>query len=370
MVSLLVAAVGFATAAAEGTSPEPPEIYVDGLDCTSATACIAVGSTNESVPHALAWTLEGGTWHLGALPAMTGSSELRRISCPAAGFCMAIGEAREAALSMRLSGGVWTVLPMPRSDHSADLFGVSCPSTRWCMAAGEGSGLKSMVSAVFTGGRWRAVPAPVIREPLHFQLDAVACSSPHFCMAVGDNELVSGGRLHGKLVTALYNGSSWRLVPVPISFPRTQPSLDGVSCARDGECMAVGNRNFYTASPGRQLIMRFRAGHWSVMNVSGPTGTEPLSVSCAAPGACVAVGVREVGAPVVERLADGSWTMLKAQAPGPPTVRENGATFNDSLTSVTCTTSTRCVAVGAYNGSPFSERITPSGTSLLTMPVP
>ena len=368
-VSLLVAAVGFATAAAEGTSPEPPEIYVNGLDCTSATACIAVGSTDESVPHALAWTLEGGTWQISSPPAMTGSSELRRISCPAAGFCMAIGEARRAALAMRLSGGVWTVVPMPKSGRSADLFGVSCPSTGWCIAAGQGSGLKRMVSAVFTGGRWRAVSSPAIKGASLVTLNDVDCASRRFCMAVG-NTTDFGSTLHGELVTVLYNGSSWRVVPPPVSFPRTLPSLNGVSCPRAGECFAVGNRNFYTASPGRQLIIRFRAGHWTVMNARAPAETEPLSISCAAPGACVAVGVRELGAPVVERLAHGSWSMLRAQAPGPPTVGENGATFNDSLTSVTCTASARCVAVGAYNGSPFSETIAPSGASLLTVPVP
>ncbi len=367
--SLLLAALGFAAVAAAAVSPEPPEIYINGLDCTSATACIAVGSTDESVPHALAWTLEGGTWQISSPPAMTGSSELRRISCPTAGFCMAIGEAQRAALAMRLSGGVWTVLPMPKGDPSADLFGVSCPSTSWCMAAGQGSGLKGMVSAVFTGGGWRTVSSPAIKGASLVTLNDVDCASRRFCMAVG-NTTDFGSTLHGELVTAVYNGSSWRLVPPPVSFTRTLPSLNGVSCPRAGECFAVGNRNFYTASPGRQLMIRFRAGRWTVMSAPAAAETEPLSVSCTAPGACLAVGVRELGAPVIERLAHGTWSMLRAPAAGPPTVGENGATFNDSLTSVTCTTGTRCVAVGAYNGSPFSETIAPSGASLLTVPVP
>jgi len=119
--SLLVSAFGLTTATAVAASPEPPEIYVNGLACTSAMACLAVGSTDEPVPQALAWTLEGDTWQVGALPTMTGSSELRRISCPAAGFCMAIGEAHRKALAMRLSGGAWTVLPMPESDRSREI---------------------------------------------------------------------------------------------------------------------------------------------------------------------------------------------------------------------------------------------------------
>ncbi len=264
-------------------APNPPRSTSTAWIARRPPCASPSGPQTNPSPHALAWTLEGGTWQLGALPAMTGSSELRRISCPAAASAWRSEKPAEAALAMRLSGGVWTVLPMPKSDRSADLFGVSCPSTRWCMAAGQGSGLKSMVSAVFTGGRWRAVSSPAIKGASLVTLNDVDCASRRFCMAVG-NTTDFGSTLHGELVTVLYNGSSWRVVPVPISFPRTLPSLNGVSCPRAGECVAVGNRNFYTASPGRQLIIRFRAGHWTVMSARAPAETEPLSVSCTAPG--------------------------------------------------------------------------------------
>jgi hypothetical protein len=62
--------------------------------------------------------------------------------------------------------------------------------------------------------------------------------------------------------------------------------------------------------------------------------------------------------------------MLPAQSPGPPTVLENGAIFNDALRSIACRTTNGCVAVGDYNGSPFSELIGPASASLLAMPAP
>jgi hypothetical protein len=83
----------------------------------------------------------------------------------------------------------------------------------------------------------------------------------------------------------------------------------------------------------------------------------------------VALGVQELGAPIVERLANGKWSMLPAQ-PGGPTSAANGATFDDALRSVACTTTDHCTAVGDYGGSPFSELIGPTNASLLAMPAP
>lgn len=261
-------------------------------------------------------------------------------------------------------------MPIQARDRSADVFGVSCPTSDWCMAAGVGAQEKRIASMVLSGGRWRAVAAPAIKGALHFTLNALSCTSRRFCIAVGDTTVVTASRLHGELLTVLYDGSSWRVLPMPITFPRTLPSLNGVSCPRTGECVAVGNSNFYSASPGRQLIIRFRAGRWSLMAARARTGTEPLAISCAAPGACMAVGVQEVGAPVVERLAHDTWSMLPAQSPGPPTRSENGAIFADTLDSVACITTARCVAVGDYDGSPFSELIGRANASLLAVPAP
>ncbi len=369
-VLALAAATGIAAAVAASANPAPAvSVYVQGMSCTSPNACVAVGSTNASSTEPLAWTLQGGAWQLTPTPGVSGSSFLFDVSCAAAGDCIAVGGAEHGPLAMGLSGGVWRRLPVPARDRSATLYGVSCPTEHWCLAAGVGDQEKGMASDLFTGGAWRTVPAPAVKGVSIFALDALSCASRHFCMAVGD-ATIFGATLHGKLMAFLYNGSAWRAVAVPIAFPRTLPSLEGVSCPRAGECVAVGNSNFYSASPGRQLIIRFRAGRWSPMAARARVGTEPLAISCAAPGACVAVGVQEVGAPVVERLADGRWRMLPAQSPGPPTVLENGATFNDTLQSVACRTTNGCVAVGDYNGSPFSELIGPDKASLLAMPAP
>ncbi len=344
-------------------------IYVNGVSCTLPAACVAVGATDASSSQALAWMFQASAWQPGPLPSLAGSSRLTDVSCPASGLCMAVGEAHEAAIALHLSGGVWTPMAMPASDRSADLFGVSCPTGNWCMAAGVGDGEKRIASAVFAGGRWRTGGGPAIKGALHFTLNALSCTSPRFCMAVGDTTLVTSGRLHGALLTALYNGSSWRIVTVGLAFGRTLPSLNGVACPRAGECIAVGNTNFYSATPGQQLIIHFHGGRWSPMTARAGTGTEPLAVSCPPAGTCVAVGVKELGAPVVERLAHGSWSMLPAQSAGPPTVGENGGIFDDTLESVSCSASDRCVAVGEDDGSPFSELIGPAAASLLTMPV-
>jgi hypothetical protein len=264
------------TMAVAGSANAAPNASVDlrGVSCTSPDVCVAVGSTNASSTETLAWTLQGGTWQLTSTPGVAGSPFLVDVSCPSGGDCIAVGGAEHGPIAMRLFGGVWTPMPIPAPDRSADLFGVSCPTSHWCMAAGVGAQEKRIASVVLSGGRWRAVAAPAIKGALHFTLNALSCTSRRFCMAVGDTTVVTASRLHGELLTALYDGSSWRVLPMPITFPRTLPSLNGVSCPRTRECIGVGNSNFYSASPGRQLIIRFRAGHcrrWQLMPAPGPS---------------------------------------------------------------------------------------------------
>ena len=87
------------------------------------------------------------------------------------------------------------------------------------------------------------------------------------------------------------------------------------------------------------------------------------------------VGVRggdalNLGAPLVERLAHGAWSIVPSESPGPPRTVGNATIYDETLRSVACLKSAPCVAVGDGNGSPFSELIEPSRASLLLVPGP
>jgi hypothetical protein len=224
-----------------------------------------------------------------------------------------------------------------------------------------------MSSDVFNGSSWRTVATPTIAGVSILQLNALSCASTRFCMAVGDRTLF-GPRVSVHPVALLFNGSAWRVVPVAAAG--AGPSLRGVSCPVAGVCIAVGNSDFYSGSPGRQLLMRYRAGRWAAMTAPGPTRTDPLAVSCTAPGACIAVGSLNLGSPVVERLAHGDWSIIPSESPGLPTTVGNASIYDETLRSVSCLARAPCVAVGDGNGSPFSELIGAGRASLLPVPAP
>jgi hypothetical protein len=355
-----------AMAAAAGANAAPTgSVALQGVSCTSPRACVAVGG-NEGAPSQTALTLklQDGAWQITPTPTLGASPELFGVSCPAPGTCVAVGGAEGGAIALRLGGGVWERMSVPAPDPSASLYGVSCPTTDWCLAAGLARTETRMFSDVLNGSSWRTVATPLIPASI-LQLNALSCASRRFCMAVGDST-VFGSRLSVHPVAVLFNGSVWRVVPVAAAG--AGPSLRGVSCPVAGLCIAVGNSHFYTGSPGRQLVVRYRAGRWAAMAAHGPTGTEPLAVSCTAPGACVAVGSLNLGAPLVERLAHGAWSIVPSESPGPPATVGNATIYDETLRSVACLRSAPCVAVGDGNGSPFSELIEPGRASLLPVP--
>lgn len=68
---------------------------LSGIDCTSASACVAVGSwydaSNNS--HTLAEGLSSGAWGVEATPATgTTESEFLGVSCPSVTSCLGVGD--------------------------------------------------------------------------------------------------------------------------------------------------------------------------------------------------------------------------------------------------------------------------------------
>jgi hypothetical protein len=234
------------------------------------------------------------------------------------------------------------------------------------MAAGVGHTEKLMFSDILTGHTWRKLATPAIPASI-LQLTDLSCASTRFCMAVGDSTTF-GQRVTVHPVAAIFNGSAWRVLRVTAAG--AAPSLRGVSCPAADECVAVGNSNFYSGSPGRQLILRYRARHWMRMTAAGSAGIEPLAISCTAPGTCVTVGSISLGAPVVERLAGGAWSNLPTDSPGAPTHVDGGTVYDQTLRSIACAKRGPCVAVGDDNGAPFSELIGPGHATLLPISGP
>ena len=122
--------------------------HLDGLTCTSKSACTAVGfyltSSGAQLPLADSWN--GTTWAMQAAADPGGGeieSQLSGVSCTAAAACTAVGYYQDASgtdmtLVEALTGTTWTVegSPNPAGSNASFLTGVSC-SGSVCFASGD-----------------------------------------------------------------------------------------------------------------------------------------------------------------------------------------------------------------------------------------
>jgi hypothetical protein len=127
------------------------------VSCVSAADCTAVGTTENQFPFAERWN--GETWKVESVPTVSaiGYLSLSSVSCPAPGFCAAVGNYQGEPVAETWNGSKWHVglLPLPSDDnHSAELNGVSCVSKQACVAVGF-SGHGTSDAEVYADGKWR-----------------------------------------------------------------------------------------------------------------------------------------------------------------------------------------------------------------------
>src|ERR1700722_10249404 len=124
---------------------------LESVSCSASAACTAVGQylNPSGITVTLAEGWNGGAWQKQATPNPSGdttssvSPELLGVSCPASGFCAAVGEYQEqfgtASLAETWNGSKWTLqpFPVPAGSDSPELSQVSCTSAKFCEAVGS-----------------------------------------------------------------------------------------------------------------------------------------------------------------------------------------------------------------------------------------
>jgi len=249
--------------------------------------------------------------------------------------------------------------PNPSGTQDSSLNGVACLTTNDCMAVGESlSGVNAKTGHSLTlterwdGTRWSIIAGP--SPAIDGLLNAIACPTPSFCVAVGGR--VDAGVPAGPLVER-WNGTKWSTVSSGINIPLTAV-LRAVSCRTSRDCVAVGDFYEFEGGP-HTLIDHWDGRHWSI--VASPTprpnhGSALLGVSCTTGTACVAVGYTNA-VPLVEQWNGHTWSIV-------PSVHPPRHQAGSVLTSVKCTSNTNCVAVG-HNGGLTYPQINPPGDDKL-----
>ena len=298
---------------------------LNAVSCTSATFCLAVGTSGSSPTHwrPLVERFGGRAFNVLASPTPWGA-QLTGVACRSAQFCLAVGGEGNNALSERWNGKGWRVLstPSPRLVGSDLLFQVTCTSETDCLSVGiENGGTRDAIPLVerWNGAKWSILATPTLAAPV---LESLSCPSATNCWAVGIKDSASG---LGHPLAEHWNGRAFVASPMPSIGGR----LYSVSCGAPGSCIAVG------AKVGNVLVMELSGGSWHVG--PGPREANFNAAACTSTSNCLAVGG------VTARWNGHSWALGRQPvAYGAPTRTGSGA----ELQGLSCPTSQECIAVG------------------------
>jgi hypothetical protein len=364
-------AVPAPTGAAANPLEEPTAV-----DCTSVTACVAVGIYRDSGGNVQGMLWSGGatagsTWTATEATLPSGEAAnpnvlLDSLSCPAAGTCVAVGSYHDSGgqtqgLLLVERAGTWTATEAPLPAGTApvtqvvQVLSVSCWTTGGCEAGGSfrdtaGNTQGLLLSEDPTvGAGWSADTAPLtntygISTAPNPQavVTGVSCSTtnalPVFCASVGPYTDAAGD-----VVAFVWPGVGAPLQPAspaPLpsdavtsgSSPSPGSTLDAVACPSPGSCIAVGSyvRTSNTGSGTAPLIETMtRVSNASWAATTGPgtfdpaTATSLGAVSCSWSGSCAAAGVSAGagGSPAfLETLTGGAWSESAAVLPSDASV--------------------------------------------------
>ena len=246
----------------------------------------------------------------------------------------------------------------PQTNGSHWLQDVTCLA-QWCMTVGYHYNSDNfMTSYVLSNDVWnyKQVPTPIGGS--FPELVGVSCTSTSACTGVGSVQLEDGSVIP---LAERWNGSSWS--PQTVPAPPTTASvpyaiLNDISCVSSTECVAVGYfKGKKAADMWLNYSARWKEGQWSTLVTPSPENTEEATlsdVSCTSATSCVAVGTtynNSTGAsPVIMTWNGTSWSF---QSPA----RSGG-----SLAGIDCTSSSFCMAVSGgpaaeeWNGTKWTDR--------------
>ncbi|MFZ0666127.1 MAG: hypothetical protein WAM97_10255 [Acidimicrobiales bacterium] len=215
--------------------------------------------------------------------------------------------------------------------------------------AGLGGSLDSPRGAKSDQGGWTvAKSANILSKQGLFDTDS--CGSATSCMAVGYYTDKAG--VEAPMAEA-WNGSKWSVQKLPKTPGDQSGAFWGVSCTSATACTAVGA---YADSSGDQVSLAevFNGTSWSVETTPNPSGAQPVSlegVSCTSSSKCIAVGGSEDSSgdvtTLVEKRKGTSWSIVASPNP-------SGAQ-GSVLDGESCTSSSACTAVGKYIDSSSDE---------------
>jgi DNA-binding beta-propeller fold protein YncE len=180
---------------------EAKESQPSGVSCPASNACTMVGyyknSAGVDLPLAESWN--GTEWSLKSMPSPTGAKKttVNGVSCTAAGACTAVGRDENSSgtglpLVERWNGSEWSLqtAPSPTGATNSPLDGVSCTAAASCTAVGvytmHGLSGYMTLGERWNGSEWQIQATPNDEKGVGWLTGGVSCSSSSSCAAVGN----------------------------------------------------------------------------------------------------------------------------------------------------------------------------------------
>lgn len=256
-----------------------------GISCPTERLCVAVGGNNTIVSSddpargGSAWRIvrPGGGFQIpfgepgpAAISSSSyGGGQIRGVSCPSTGLCVAASFEGDVYSSTNPTGPVaaWKVVPLTAENQpNVHMGGISCPSPSLCVAAAYGG--KVAVSTNPTGDQsaWTVVELAV-----PYDLRGVSCASVSLCVAVGNE---------GSIVVSTDptgGPAAWQ----PVGQPAGEGSMNGVSCPSPALCV-TGNAGRIVSSTNPTAASSWKA-------IAAGSGLPVKGVACPAVSACAAI---------------------------------------------------------------------------------
>ena len=366
-------------------TPQPavPNGSVFDVSCADAGSCVAVGrhTGSQGIWTTLAEAWNGASWVIQTTPDPSGStySELEGVSCATPDLCTAVGffgltSGKTLTLVEVWNGTSWIIAasPNPHTSRTSELSGVSCAGADACTAVGfslsHSTGKTTVLAEVWNGKDWRIQPTPDPTGKNYLQ--QVSCARIGACTAVGYSLSRSGA---ATALAEIQSGTSWKLEVTADPLGAVYVSLAGVSCSAPVVCTAVGA---YDTSSGEQLtLVEVQKGtSWSIQTSPDPSGTTAAglsSVSCSSSDTCTAVGSYSDSSggtlTLAETSSGSSWIIQETPNPvGSDTSYIDG---------VACSSAGSCIAAGyditsAGIFAPLAEAFEEGSWSIQTIPNP
>ena len=337
------------------------------VTCISASDCWAVGDfENYNSFQTLIEHWDGSSWSIVASPNVgpTQQHRLKAVTCLSASDCWAVGYVNSGdvyagdphqTLTLHWDGSAWAIVPSASTsaNESNLLHGVSCISATNCWTVGSYQSVDGQPQTLiehWDGSAWSIVSSPNATATRENVLNGVACASDSNCSAVG----VAGA----DTLAVRWDGISWSIVPSANVSGSIADRLLAVTCTSASDCWAVGVSFVPSgvSSKAQTLIERWDGASWTIVSSPNPPGSEPENylnaVTCRSSSDCWAVGYATPAGqfqPLIEHWDGSAWSVVNSPSTGPGEY--------SMLFGVACISAADCRAVGYHWPAPPANGI-------------